>query len=100
MDFVSQRNWFTPWGWATWKDRFEEMKSLWDFTGKNGSWDATINYAARKNRNEIFPHVARCQNIGAELATHVPSPEWHKEHHYNEHWIEKLSKYTQEFIEI
>lgn len=99
VDFVSQRNWFTPWGWATWKDRFEEMKSLWDFTGKNGSWDATINYTARKNRNEIFPHVARCQNIGGELGTHVPNPEWHKEHHLNTYWIESLNNYQTIFKE-
>ena len=97
---VSRRCWFTPWGWATWKDRFDEMESVWDFQGTNGSWDVTINGSARKGRWEIIPTVARTQNIGAEMGTHVPNPEWHKSNHMNEWWIESIKEYTEEFTEI
>ena len=97
---VSRRNWFTPWGWATWKDRFDDMRNIWDFQGVNGSWDATINHIARNNRNEIFPTVSRIQNIGGELGTHVPSNDWHKENHYNEYWIESIKKYKESFNEV
>ena len=99
-DRVSKRKWFTPWGWATWKDRFLEMKDVWDFQGKNGSWDCTIHNIVRKNRLEIFPIVSRVQNIGAEMGTHVPNADWHKLHHYNEHWIDSCNLHCKHFEEI
>jgi hypothetical protein len=40
-----------------------------------------VNHALRAGRYEAFPTVSRIQNIGAEKGTHVPSPEWHTEHH-------------------
>lgn len=89
VEEIRRRHWFTPWGWSTWQDRWGEMKREWDFIGKYGSWDCTINrLLLEKNRYEIYPAVARIQNIGAEKATHVPSPEWHKNHHFNEYWME------------
>jgi hypothetical protein len=100
IENVSRRCWFTPWGWATWKDRFEEMESVWDFQGKNGSWDTTINHTVRKDRWELFPTVSRIQNIGGEMGTHVPNNEWHKQHHYNEYWIETNNNYGDNFEEI
>lgn len=96
---VFKRQWFTPWGWATWKDRFDEMKKDWDFYGKNGSWDSTVNSISRKNRYEIFPLVSRIQNIGAEMGTHVPNADWHRLHHYNEHWIDKCNIWSNQFEE-
>ena len=100
IECVSKRKWFTPWGWATWKNNFNEMKRVWDFRGKNGSWDATINHVARKHRSEVFPTVSRIQNIGAEMGTHVPNAEWHKLHHYNEHWVDSCNLHSKIFEEI
>jgi len=100
IDAVSSRTWFTPWGWATWKDRFLEMKSEWDFCGQNGSWDTTINHVVRKGRKEIFPMISRIQNIGAEMGTHVPNAEWHKANHFNEYWIDSCNIYSKIFKEI
>lgn len=100
INCVFKRRWFTPWGWSTWKNRFDEMKDIWDFQGKNGSWDTTINHIARKDRYEVVPMVSRIQNIGGELGTHVPNSEWHKEHHYNDYWIETLNKYSNEYMEL
>jgi hypothetical protein len=94
---VSRRNWFTPWGWATWRDRFEYIKRNWTNTG----WDNTINDITRKNRYEIYPSVSRVQNIGAEMGVHVPDADWHKKNQYNEWWIESIKKYNMnEFYEI
>lgn len=100
IDKVVKRNWFTPWGWATWNNRFEEMKNLWGFD-KDKSWDMIVNNFFRKNRFEIAPIISRVQNIGAEMGTHVPNAEWHKENQYNEWWIESIEEYNlNEFYEI
>lgn len=98
VDEVYHREWFTPWGWATWKDRFKDIKYYWDFVGARGSWDQSVNGIARKNRIEICPAVSRVQNIGAEMATHVYSPEWHSKNHFNEYWIETNKKYSERFM--
>ena len=74
------RRWFTPWGWATWLGRWPCLSHGWardDVT----SWDVIVNHALRAGRYEAFPTVSRIQNIGAENGTHVPSAEWHTEHH-------------------
>lgn len=73
--------WFTPWGWATWSDRWRQMRSHWSRDPE--SWGLSLN-RLRGDRCEIQPCLARTQNIGAEMGAHVPSPEWHRENHYNE----------------
>lgn len=73
------RRWFTPWGWATWRDRWIGMARGW--AGAEPSWDVIVNHALRAGRYEAFPTVSRIQNIGAERGTHVPSAEWHAANH-------------------
>lgn len=73
------RRWFTPWGWATWRDRWAGLEAGWSRT--EISWDVVVNHVLRAGRFEVFPTVSRIQNIGAEKGTHVPSPEWHTENH-------------------
>ena len=79
---VRRLRWFTPWGWATWRDRWEEMRAHWGF-GEPFSWDVIVN-RTRGERFEIQPFLSRVQNIGAEGGVHVPDPQWHREHQYNE----------------
>lgn len=75
------RRWFTPWGWATWPDRFAEMKQRW--SAKDGpSWDIIVNHVVRGTRWEACPWVSRVQNIGAERGVHVPDAEWHRANHH------------------
>ncbi len=74
------RRWFTPWGWGVWRDRWLGLHLGW-IQGDETSWDVIVNHALRAGRYEAFPTVSRIQNIGAEKGTHVPSPEWHAEHH-------------------
>jgi hypothetical protein len=74
----STRTWFTPWGFATWADRWEE-EMRWRRHIRKG-WDVRLN-RIRGNRCEAFPCISRVQNIGALGGAHVPSAEWHAEHH-------------------
>lgn len=74
--------WFTPWSWATWRDRLPEIINRWDYL-PNASWDISVNQI-RGNRFEVHPLLARTQNIGAEQGTYCPSPEFHREHQYYE----------------
>lgn len=74
------RRWFTPWGWGVWRDRWLGLTLGW-VQGDETSWDVIVNHALRAGRYEAFPTVSRIQNIGAEQGTHVPSAEWHAEHH-------------------
>ncbi len=73
---------FTPWGWATWKDRWPALRQLL-VEVKGLSWDAIINRRGRGNRYQLRPRVARCCNIGALDGTYCPGVEFHRRHHDN-----------------
>ena len=75
------RRWFTPWGWATWRDRWQQLAAGWS-PYEAISWDGVVNHALRAGRYEAFPTVSRIQNIGAEHGVHVPSAEWHAANHH------------------
>ena len=85
---VIRENWFTPWGWATWRDRWQSVEMGWPARDDQISWDTVIHRAKLGDRTEIRPIVGRIRNIGAHAGTHVPNAEWHKRYHFNEHWIE------------
>lgn len=53
--------WFTPWGWGTWKNRWNKIASLWSFN----RWDQQLNEVIREDRLGIFPHTSLTRNIGA-----------------------------------
>lgn len=73
---VYRRQWFTPWGWGTWRDRWSAIRF-----SSEPSWDVQLNYQIRGERYEIAPTVSLSQNIGAEGGEHVPNPAWHAECH-------------------
>lgn len=81
---VHRERWFTPWGWATWRDRWPEMSRTWGI-GTTDSWDVIVN-RVRGSRCQITPHLARTQNIGAENGQHVPDPDWHRMNQFNAFW--------------
>lgn len=87
---VARRAWFTPWSWATWRDRFEEMRPLWDFDYSHGNWDNNLNTRVRGERTEVFPVLALAQNIGVE-GVHIPSAEWGRTFHYNDFWAGRVA---------
>lgn len=75
---VRRTPWFTPWGWATWQDRWDEI--LPRLAAK--AWGHRAN-ETRGSRCELQPLLARVQNIGAEFGAHCPSPDFHQKHQYN-----------------
>lgn len=99
VSLVSKRQWFTPWGWATWKNRWSSLQPVFASSlNTTYSWDVTVHrFCAQKK--EVFPRVSRIQNVGAELGTFVPNASWHSNHQYNEFWIESLSQYCTNFTE-
>jgi glycosyltransferase involved in cell wall biosynthesis len=80
---IGRRQHFTPWGWGTWRDRYEEMAG--DYRG----WDAQMNFGVRmisnvsgtirqrwhsglrRDRVEVFPVLSRSNNIGSEGGIHA-----------------------------
>lgn len=90
-DEVIRENWFTPWGWATWRDRYETVSMGWPCKDDQISWDTVIHRIKLGDRCEIRPVMARIQNIGGELGTHVPSVQWHELHHLNRIWFESIA---------
>lgn len=96
---ISRNKWFTPWGWATWRDRWQEIRAKWDGETTE-SWDRVIQFNIIGDRYEIYPHLARSQNIGAELGTYCPSPEWHKENQFNPHGVWSIDLTCGQFKEI
>jgi len=68
---VDEQNWFTCWGWGTWKDRWEEMFATWT-TGDDShdtSWDVVL-YSHLGNRKEVVPAISRAYNCGDFNGTH------------------------------
>jgi hypothetical protein len=97
-DISKTRQWFTPWGWSTWIDRWTNIiiPSFQKAFDAYDSWDIVLQKSI-DNKVEIFPAVARVQNIGAENGTYCPGSEWHKKNQYNEYWIETNKIYHQNF---
>ena len=81
LNECAMRRWFSPWGWGTWPDRWEQMATRWASTD-GPSWDIIVNHVIRGARWEASPAVSRIQNIGAEGGTHVPSAAWHAANHH------------------
>ena len=74
------RHWFTPWGWATWREHWEKyLLPGWD----TSFWDGGVQ-RIRDNlgMGEMFPRVSRIQNIGATRGAFCPSEEFHRENHH------------------
>lgn len=68
---VERKQFFTCWGWGTWKDRWQEISENWT-TGDDShdtSWDVVMS-AGLGDRYEIVPKLSRANNIGQEKGTH------------------------------
>jgi GNT-I family len=97
---LTRRQWFTPWGWATWRDRWQEMAAKWPHDAAAGIvWDWTVNHEVRGDRTLVCPRLARSQNIGAEGGEYCPGPQWHAEHQYNANWAGAVEVPEAEFQE-
>jgi hypothetical protein len=94
---VDIRQGFCPWGWATWKDRWEarfgdggERYKAETGIQANGLFDHWLN--GDHGHYMAVPRLARTQSIGGDRAEHTPSPEWHRDNEYNEFgvWSEDI----------
>ena len=79
-DFYSYAiwRWFTPWGWATWKDRFEVMDRIYKAPNSGKCWDEVCNFEASLDKFEVIPRLARSRNIGERNGTHHTPQGWHE----------------------
>lgn len=81
---VHRKKWFLPWGWATWKHKWEnaalQMVNEYSKTVVNiPSWDCNFSdqYFNINNLYILQPTIARTKNIGV-YGQYVPSAAWHK----------------------
>lgn len=72
------RKWFTPWGWACWRETWREISRSW----ASHAWDHNMNHRLRRDREELRPAISRIQNIGAEKGAFCPGPEFHAKHQH------------------
>ena len=86
---IRYNQWFTPWGWATWKSRWIEMDKMWI-----SNWDVNLNEKVRKDRFQLLPVCSRSQHIGEE-GTHVHSHNYLK--HKTNYWMDDI-KYNGLYI--
>lgn len=66
-----RQNYFTCWGWGTWRDRYDEMNETWT-TGDDShdtSWDVIVS-SHLGERVEILPAISRAYNCGEHGGTH------------------------------
>jgi len=79
---LRRSQWFSPWAWATWLDRWQEINRNWI----DEPWDVSLNMVARKSRFQIYPTLSRSQNIGAERGEYCYGREWHAENQHVATW--------------
>ena len=96
IDACGRRAWFTGWGWATWRDRWEQMAFAWPGDDRN-PWDVEMNNKARRFRYEVHPIVARVQNIGRDDGFNVHPEQWMREQ-YNPAWAGE--SVVSEYVEV
>ena len=100
---INQRRWFTPWGWATWRNRWLAVRDhlIPVLNNPYVSWDFVLHHLlTNSNTMEIYPMVSRIQNIGAENGSFCPGADWHKNNQHNNYWIESTKNYQHNFIGI
>ena len=86
---IVKLNFFTN-GFATWKDRWEElggMRDTWDFEQVTGGYDFKINLI-RNNRYMIHPVLSRIQNIGKEDGFHNASIDFFNDYVHLNQWAD------------
>ena len=68
---------FICWGWGTWIDRWESIRSELH-PPSNVSWDTAIHWLVGSTKSFVYPALSRVQNIGACNGTWVLDSTWQK----------------------
>lgn len=88
--YVKKHVWFTPWGWATWRNRWDKLgPQLLNLISNPNirylSWDGHLQSILKKEKlYEVYPIVSRTQNIGALNGVHCPGEAFHREKQFTE----------------
>lgn len=93
-DLVLKRQQFVPWGVAYHRWSFMKMVE-WNCFGKSDSfsWDVEVDRNCQKRGYQhAYTFLSRSQNIGRLGGIHVPSPEWHDQHHHLPFWAGDLDE--------
>ena len=94
---VYREPWFTPWGWATWEDRYEQILATEPLANQQG-WDFTMNHVVRNNRYVIRPRYSRTKHIGIR-GVHVDGSEWAIDEAGDRDWAGKIPISSSPFYE-
>ncbi len=86
---VSLRRWFHPWGWGTWRDRWETFSGTL-YTSPT-TWDVLLNIVhcvggMNDRCHEVYPELSRSQNIGEISTICNRSVEYYRTNHLLKHW--------------
>jgi hypothetical protein len=95
---VARRNPFNCWIVGIWKNRWNWIKNNWSLRPDAYALHLT-SHLAKFNLAEIHPLLSRAQNIGVKNGTHIPSPEWHRQNQYTEHWAGRYNLPPGEYLE-
>jgi hypothetical protein len=102
---LGRRRWFHPWGWGTWRNRWDEVRGgLGRALGGPVTWDTWLgrNVVAPDEgpgRREVYPVLSRAQNIGLVSSIHATTPAWHAEHHQLKYWAGDVPVHPSPFHE-
>lgn len=92
------KSFFWPYGWATWKDRWEhpDIKEIKARSSRSRlpSWDCNLADMHVKPRGllSVYPSIARTKNIGTH-GEYTPSANWHREQFANRGFVDDNPKY-------
>jgi hypothetical protein len=75
VDGARQGQDITAWGIATWRDRWDEMRSNWS-SDQGIAWDTWLDRHVRNGRDTITPDCSRIQNIGEHNGTYGNPGVW------------------------
>jgi hypothetical protein len=86
---VRTRHWFHPWGWASWRDRWQSFRGR--LHTARSDWDVFLNETfcatvASPRAQEAYPELSRSQNIGTAGSSADRLPGWYREGHYVTQW--------------
>jgi hypothetical protein len=83
---IGYRVWFHPWGWATWRDRWQVARELIQEAWP--TWDSRLNddHVVLRKLQEVFPDLSRSQNIGLKSTIHQLPEAWFAANHQLKVW--------------
>jgi GNT-I family len=67
---VDRQAYFSCWAWATWGDRWREIKGPWPDAQNEPYWDQVLCHQTRGTRVELYPLVSRAVSRGLEGGMH------------------------------